>query len=101
MLSSDNYFENYTQTMLMVVIQSLAFNCPNIVIAVTDNDEAVKYVKQSEDIIKELGYDPVIIGSNRIKIKNFQSYIIFEPVFDKYKGSGFLTLSIMESTVSQ
>jgi len=98
-VSSNEYTEVELRTRLMIAIQSLEFNCPNIIIAVSNDNDVKEHMIQSEKIIEELGYTPVIIGYGRIKIEGFQPYIVFEPVFEKYKGTGFLTMSLMRDNV--
>jgi len=82
-VSSNEYTEVELRTRLMIAIQSLEFNCPNIIIAVSNDNDVKEHMIQSEKIIEELGYTPVIIG--------------YEPVFEKYKGTGFLTISQKEA----
>jgi len=99
MVSSDGYAIEEIRTRLTVAIQSLEFNCPNIIIAVSNSEDVKEYMSQSKEIIENLGYDPIVIGNGRIKIEGFQPYIIFEPVFEKYEGAGFLTMSLMKDNI--
>jgi len=92
-------FEESIELSLILAVQSLEFNCPNIVVAVRYGDDIPDLIKKTKDIMLSLGYKPILVRSNRIKIATAQPQIIFESVLDKYKGSGFLNFSMIENGV--
>jgi len=87
------------KVVLTTAIQSLEFGCPNIVIAVKSKKDVAERMLEAEQIIRKLEYDVQIISYNKIKIKEFQSYITFESVFDKYKDANVVTCSMLNNEV--
>jgi len=92
-------YDETNELSLVLAVQSLEFNCPNIVIAVKYKEEIPDLIKQTKEIMLSFGYRPILVRNDRIKISTAQPQIIFESIFDKYKGSGFLNFSMIENGV--